>query len=167
MEKEQIVYIKTKELKLNPRNPRKNNDAVETVLKSIERYGFKNPLIVDENKIVWCGNTRLKAAKQLKLEECPCIIVRDLTPQQMEEYAILDNKTNEIAEWDFDLLKDILPELNLDDFNLEWQLPEDDIDWADIDNLDEKTYDEPKHKMLECPSCHHIDRDIHFKKVEE
>ena len=64
---EEIIYKKVKQLKLNPSNPRKNNEAVDTVAKSIEKYGFRNPLIVDKNNIVWCGNTRLKAAKKIKL----------------------------------------------------------------------------------------------------
>ena len=41
-----------------------------------------------------------------------------------------------------------------------------DIDWNDIAEISEETYQEPSHKMLECPKCHHIDRDIHFKKVD-
>lgn len=65
LNKEEIIYKKVSELKLNPNNPRKNDNAVDTVAKSIEKYGFKNPLIIDENNIVWCGNTRLKAAKKL------------------------------------------------------------------------------------------------------
>lgn len=165
--KEVIVYKRVDELKGNPKNPRKNDGAVDSVAKSIEKYGFKNPLIIDVDNIVWCGNTRLKAAKKLGLEEVPCIVVKDLTPKQMEEYALLDNKTNEIAEWDLDLLSEILPELDLDDFGIDWKLPSEDIDWEDVEDLNDKTYDEPQHKMLECPACHHIDRDIHFKKVDE
>lgn len=118
--KEVIIYKRVDELKGNPKNPRKNNGAVDTVAKSIDKYGFKNPLIIDEEGIVWCGNTRLKAAKKLGIDEVPCIVVKDLTPKQMEEYALLDNKTNEIAEWDLDLLSDILPELDLDDFGIDW-----------------------------------------------
>ena len=48
LNKEEIVYKKVSELKLNPKNPRKNDGAVDTVAKSIEKYGFKNPLIIDE-----------------------------------------------------------------------------------------------------------------------
>lgn len=118
--KEEIVYKKVSELKNNPRNPRKNDDAVGSVAKSIEKYGFRNPLIIDENNIVWCGNTRLKASKKLGLEEVPCIIVSDLTEQQMTELALLDNKTNEIAEWDFEMLGDILQDVDLGDFELDW-----------------------------------------------
>lgn len=55
MNKEQIVYKKLSELHLNEKNPRKNNNAVDAVAKSIEKYGFKNPLIVDSNgKFGWC-----------------------------------------------------------------------------------------------------------------
>lgn len=120
MEEEKIVYKKVSELKPNPNNPRKNDDAVGVVAKSIEKYGFRNPLIIDENNIVWCGNTRLKASKKLKLEKVPCIIVNDLTEQQMTELALLDNKTNEIAEWDDEMLKDILQDVDLSDFDLDW-----------------------------------------------
>jgi site-specific DNA-methyltransferase (adenine-specific) len=139
--KEVIVYKRVSELKGNPKNPRKNDGAVDTVAKSIEKYGFKNPLIIDESNVVWCGNTRLKAAKKLGLEEVPCIVVKDLTPKQMEEYALLDNKTNEIAEWDLDLLSEILPELDLEDFGIDWNIPElqEEIERKDLsDNIKEK-----------------------------
>ena len=117
---EQIAYVKVKDLKLNDRNPRKNDAAVDVVAKSIEKYGFKNPCIIDKDNVVWCGNTRLKAARRLGIEEVPCIVVEDLTEEQIREYALLDNKTNEIAEWDYDLLAEELQELDLADFELDW-----------------------------------------------
>lgn len=120
MNKEQIVYKKINELHLNEKNPRKNDDAVGTVAKSIEKYGFKNPLIVDSKGKIWCGNTRYKASKKLGLKEVPCIIADDLTEEQIREYALLDNKTNELADWDFDLLGEELAELDLSDFDLDW-----------------------------------------------
>lgn len=124
MDKEQIVYKKINELHLNERNPRKNDDAVDAVAKSIERYGFKNPLIVDSDGKIWCGNTRFKAARKLKLKEVPCIIADDLTEEQIREYALLDNKTNELADWDYELLGEELAELDLDEFELEWGINE-------------------------------------------
>ena len=42
----------------------------------------------------------------------------------------------------------------------------DDINWDDVEELTSETYDKPEHNMLGCPNCHHIDRDIHFKKVD-
>ena len=149
---EQIIYKKISELKNNPNNPRKNDNAVDTVAKSIKKYGFRNPLIVDDAGIVWCGNTRLKAAKKLKLKEVPCIIVSDLTEQQMTELALLDNKTNEIAEWDTDVLSDILKTVDLSEFDLNWNV---DLDIGDIEkepeeddfDIDENIPEHPKSKL--------------------
>lgn len=124
MKKHQIVYKRVDELELNSKNPRKNDNAVGTVAKSIEKYGFKNPLIIDPNNIVYCGNTRLKAARLLGIEEVPCIIADDLTKKQIREYALLDNKTNELADWDFELLEEELKELSLDEFGIDWNIPE-------------------------------------------
>ena len=149
---EQIIYKKISELKNNPNNPRKNDNAVDTVAKSIQKYGFRNPLIIDDAGIVWCGNTRLKAAKKLKLKEVPCIVVNDLTEQQMTELALLDNKTNEIAEWDTDMLSDILKSVDLSDFDLDWNV---DLDIGDIEkepeeddfDIDENIPEHPKSKL--------------------
>ena len=124
MNKEQIVYKKTSELKLNDKNPRKNDEAVDTVAKSIQEFGFKNPLIIDSDGTVWCGNTRLKAARKLGIEEVPCIVADDLTEEQIRKLALIDNKSSEIAEWDFELLKDELADLDMDEFDLDWGIDE-------------------------------------------
>lgn len=143
---EQIIYKKVSELKNNPNNPRKNDNAVDTVAKSIQKYGFRNPLIVDDAGVVWCGNTRLKAAKKLKLKEVPCIVVNDLTEQQMTELALLDNKTNEIAEWDTDMLADILKTVDLSEFDLDWNVDDvletpNEIDRKDISDTVQSQYE--------------------------
>ena len=124
MKEPQIIQIETNRMKLNPKNPRKNDAAVDTVAMSIQKYGFKNPLIADSNLVVYCGNTRLKAARKLKLPTVPVIIADDLTPEQIREYALIDNKSGEIAEWDDDLLWQELDELDLSDFDLDWGFPE-------------------------------------------
>lgn len=147
---EKIVYKKVSELKLNPRNPRKNDDAVDTVAESIKEFGFKNPLIIDTKGIVWCGNTRLKAAKKLKLEEVPCIVADDLTEEQIRKLALIDNKSSELAEWDFDLLKDELCDLDLSNFNVDWgleQLGLEEEKEVEEDNFEVKLPEEPKAKL--------------------
>lgn len=163
MNKEQIVYKKIDELKLNPKNPRKNDGAVDSVLKSIEKYGFKNPLIVDEKGIVWCGNTRLKAAKKLGLKEAPCIIVTDLTEKQMREYALLDNKTNEIADWDFDMLQEELEELDFSDFDFDWGIDKIEIEKEEYNS----EINEVEKKLCRCPVCGHINEEKAFKYYED
>lgn len=108
MDELKVIYIPTKELKLNGKNPRKNDKAVPAIMKSIEKYGFRTPIIIDDNNTVWCGNTRLKASIKLGIEKVPCLRASDLTEQQLKEYAILDNKTNEIADWDEEMLGETL-----------------------------------------------------------
>lgn len=120
-----IQYIATDKLKLNAKNPRKNDAAVDTVAKSIEKYGFKNPVIANSLLVVYCGNTRLKAARKLGLSSVPVIVADDLTEKEIRELAIIDNKSSEIAEWDMDMLADELPDLDLDEFNLDFDIDED------------------------------------------
>ena len=149
MKKEQIVYKKVSELKGNAKNPRKNDGAVDTVAKSIEKYGFRNPLIIDADNVVWCGNTRLKASKKLGLEEVPCIVVTDLDEQKMTELALLDNKTNEIAEWDTEMLAEILPEVDFAEFGeISWDIPEiEEVKEVVEDDFDCTPPEEPKAKL--------------------
>lgn len=150
MEKEKIVYKKVSELKLNPKNPRKNDDAVDTVAKSIQEFGFKNPLIIDGNGIVWCGNTRLKASRKLGLEEVPCIVADDLTEEQIRKLALIDNKSSEIAEWNFDLLKDELLDLDLSEFDLDWQIEDVEQEKEVVEDnfdVDEAMPEQPKAKL--------------------
>ena len=89
------------------RNPRRNGDAVEAVKASIERYGFNQPIVVDDEHVIVVGHTRYKALSEMGVTEVPCVIV-DLPADKAREYRIADNKTQEIASWDLDLL---LPEL--------------------------------------------------------
>ena len=93
------------------KNPRKNDKAVESVANSIKEFGFKVPIVIDKNSVVVCGHTRLKAAKKLELEEVPCVIADDLTDEQIKAFRLADNKSAEIAEWDFDILSEEIDEL--------------------------------------------------------
>lgn len=103
----------------NPRRMRKipdtEMDAVRVVADSIERYGFNQPIVVDENLVVIAGHTRLAAAKHLELPEVPVFRARGLTEEQVRQYRIADNKTAEWTGWDFEKL--------LADTNLEDEIP--------------------------------------------
>lgn len=149
MDREKIVYKKVSELHLNEKNPRKNDAAVDIVAKSIQEFGFKNPLIIDSNGKVWCGNTRLKASKKLGLEEVPCIVADDLTEEQIRKLALIDNKSTEIAEWDMDLLMGELSDLDMSDFDLDWGIennePEREVKEDNFD-IDTHIPEEPKSK---------------------
>jgi DNA modification methylase len=88
------------------RNPRKiGADAVSAVAGSIKEFGFKSPIIVDKDRVIINGHTRLKAAQQLGLKEVPIVVASDLTPEQVRAYRIADNRSAEFSKWDEDFLK--------------------------------------------------------------
>jgi hypothetical protein len=101
----QIVYKQVDDLIPYVNNARKNDQAVDAVASSIKNYGFKQPIVIDNQGEVVAGHTRLKAAKKLGLKEVPVIIADDLTPAQVKAYRIADNRVGELAEWDMELLQ--------------------------------------------------------------
>lgn len=109
-----IKYLQISKLKEYENNPRHNENAVEAVAESIKQFGFKVPVIIDSNYIIVAGHTRVKAAELLGLETVPCIIADDLTPEQVKAFRLADNKTAELAEWDFNALEKELAELDID-----------------------------------------------------
>ena len=116
-EKLKIVYRKVEDIKPYEKNPRMNDEAVKFVKNSIQEFGFRNPLIIDDGGVIVAGHTRFKAALELGLKEVPTLSAGDLTPEQIKAFRIADNKTAERASWDNNLLKEELSDL-LDDFNM-------------------------------------------------
>jgi len=106
------------ELKPYPNNPRINDDAVDTVAGSIKEFGFRQPIVVDTDGVIICGHTRFKAAQKLGLEKVPVHVATDLTADQIKAYRIADNKSSELADWNFDLLPIELGELQTAGFDL-------------------------------------------------
>lgn len=105
---DKIVMLPVSEVRPYDKNPRKNTNAVKFVKASIEQFGFKVPIIIDSNRVIVCGHTRLLAAKSLGMSEVPCIMADDLTDDQIRAFRLADNKVGEFAEWDMDLLGDEL-----------------------------------------------------------
>jgi len=114
-----IENLKISEIKPYEKNPRKNEKAVEIVMKSIKEFGFKVPIILDKNNVIIAGHTRLKAAIRLEMKEVPTIKVEDLTEEQAKAFRIMDNKSSEFSDWDLDLLKEELISLQEADFRLD------------------------------------------------
>ena len=100
----QIIEINTDELIPYANNPRINDEAVDMVAASIKEFGFKQPIVIDAEKVIVAGHTRLRAAKKLGLEKVPCIMADDLTEQQIKAYRLADNKVGELATWDLEKL---------------------------------------------------------------
>ena len=100
----EIVKRKLSEIIPYPNNPRKNDAAVAAVAESIKQCGYCAPIIVDEDGVILAGHTRLKALKKLGWKEAEVVIRDGLTEEQKKKYRLLDNKTGELAEWDFNAL---------------------------------------------------------------
>lgn len=105
MSKLKIEYIDINKLIPYINNPRDNKNAVDKVAASIKEFGFKNPIIVDDENVIIAGHTRLLASRKLGLDEVPVIKAEDLTDKQIKAFRIADNKTSEFAEWDMELLE--------------------------------------------------------------
>ena len=108
---DKIISLPIGEIRPYEKNPRKNAKAVKYVKASIEKFGFKQPIIVDSNRVIIAGHTRLEAAKSIGMAEVPCIVADDLTDAQVKALRLADNKVSEFAEWDLDLLGGELGEL--------------------------------------------------------
>lgn len=106
-------------------NPRINDEAVNAVKESIRQCGYCAPIVVDENLVILAGHTRHKALTQLGGHEtCEVCVVSGLTEEQKRKYRILDNKTNEIAKWDWALLNKELEGLDFEGFDFGFDIPE-------------------------------------------
>ena len=128
----EIRSVKIKEIKPYDRNAKKHDDTqINNVAESIRQFGFVQPIVIDSNGVIVIGHCRFEAAKRLKYDEVPCIMVDDLTPEQVDALRIVDNKTNE-SPWDIDLLTEELQDLDLSMFDFSWDLMEETAEATEI-----------------------------------
>lgn len=121
-----VVYKKLCEITPYDKNAKKHDKTqIANVAESIKQYGFVQPIVIDSDGVIVIGHCRALAAKKLGMKEVPCVCVDDLTPEQVNALRLVDNKSNE-SEWDFDLLADELPGLDLDAFDFDWCFQDDD-----------------------------------------
>nr|DAW70656.1 MAG TPA: ParB protein [Caudoviricetes sp.] len=148
----EIIYKKLSDIKPYSNNPRQNDEAVKYVAESIKEFGFKVPIIIDNNGTIVAGHTRYKAANKLKMEQIPCVVADDLTEEQIKAFRLADNKVGEFASWDIELLVSEIDEIldvNMADFGFSFAL--NDIDVA-ID-LDEPQDVKKNNNACRCPKC--------------
>lgn len=115
----QIVYKRIDDLREYVNNPRNNENAVAAVAASIDKFGWKQPIVIDAAGVIVCGHTRYKAAQRLGQQVVPCVIADDLTEDEIRAYRLADNKTAELAGWDFDKLDAELEELAATGFDMD------------------------------------------------
>ncbi len=140
----QLIEKSISEIIPYEKNPRKNEQSVEKVAKSIEEFGFKVPVVIDKNNVIVCGHTRYKAANKLHLKTIPCVIADDLSDQQIKAYRLADNKVGEDSEWNLEILaeeiSDIL-DIDMTDFGFDAVLDDEDAEPDYYGAERERTFD--------------------------
>lgn len=106
-------------------NPRQNDQAVPAVMESIRQCTYINNIVVDEANVILAGHTRYKALQRLGYTEVEVCRVSGLSDEQKRKYRLLDNKTGELAEWDFNLLASEMEGLDFEGFDFNFDLPGD------------------------------------------
>ena len=142
---------------------------IENIANSIKRFGWQQDAVLTKDNVLIIGHGRRLAAIKLGCEMPYHVVDKnadELTEEDIRELRIADNQTNAETGFDFDILGEDIEGLDFEGFDFEFDLGQT-IDWQDVEDLNETTYEEPEHEMLECPACHHVDRKIHFKKVDK
>lgn len=154
MKERKVQYCSPEELIPYEKNPRDNRLAIDDVVRSIEEYGFTNPILVNEEKVILAGHTRREAAILAGMERVPYIVVDGLTEAQQRAYRLADNKLSELALWDEDLLKEELEDLLDADYDLSLT-GFSDVDLTDLlkdeEDLEDIEPEEPKEKKTTLP----------------
>lgn len=90
-----------------------SGQAIGKVAKSITEFGWRQPIVVDTDGVIIAGHTRWLAAKHLRLEQAPVHVAKDLTPEQVKAYRLMDNRTHQESDWDMKLLGPELLDLKI------------------------------------------------------
>ena len=113
-----IEMIDIDKIKPYEKNPRKNQNG-EKIAKSLEKYGWRQPIVVDKDYVVIVGHTRLMGAEYLKMKQVPVHVASDMKDEAVKAYRIADNRLSEDSTWDYELLKFEMDLLNGIGFNLD------------------------------------------------
>lgn len=115
-QKLEITYLDPRELKAYGRNARTHEpEQVAQIVKSIERLGFANPVLVDEKNEIIAGHGRTLAALELGLESVPVVVLRGLTATEKKALRLADNQIALTSGWDVDLLSSEIAAIHAED----------------------------------------------------
>ena len=139
----EVAEIEVWKLKPWEDNPRLNEEAVDAVERSIRSFGFNVPILCNKDFTIIAGHTRWKAARRIGMKTVP-VIVLQMTGAQQRAFAVADNKTAEIADWDWPKIQEVLEKLRSEDVDLSslgyscaeleaLLTPEEDFNWDAFD----------------------------------
>src|SRR6476661_4880958 len=109
-----IVYQALADLKPRAANPRTHSKKqVAQIANAIRRFGFTNPVLVDDANGIIAGHGRVEAAKAIGLDQVPTVRLSAMSEAEIRAYVIADNRLAENAGWDRELLGLELPEIDI------------------------------------------------------
>lgn len=116
----EIVKKKINEIKGYKHNAKLHPEwQIEQIKKSIETFGFNDPIAIDENNVIIEGHGRLLALKKMEYDEVECIVLSHMTDQEKKAYILAHNKINMNTGFDDEILKNELnsiKDINLSEF---------------------------------------------------
>lgn len=164
-----IVEVPLKDVQPYWRNPRKNDWTIPALKKSIERYGFNVPLVIDEKNVIVTGHARFRALQQLGWTSIPCVRT-NMSQKELREFRVMDNRVQELTRYDEETLQKELTRIfdgtDLADFfagSLDRVLDMDELTGnavdIDFENMELPDLEEPKSETEDrsavCPFCEH------------
>lgn len=159
-----VEYIKTDQLEPYPGNAKLHPaEQIEQIKKSIEEFGFNDPVAIWKNNEIIEGHGRVIAAKELGIDKVPVIRLDDLTDEERRAYMLVHNQLTMNTGFDYDLLTlelEDLEELNMEEYGFElepWEPPADEHD-EDYDFEDE-TEASLRHNVFENQTVAQFDSD--------
>lgn len=162
MSKLEIEYINIDDIKTYPNNAKLHPaEQIEQIKKSIQEFGFNDPIAIDENNVIIEGHGRYIACKELDIKEIPVIRLEGLDEEHKRAYMLVHNKLTMNTDFDIELLNEELEEISFDmsEFGFEFDEEENNITdnkEINIDEYDDNNFD------VECPKC-----GFHFNLKEE
>ncbi len=116
----QVIYLPISELHGYERNSRTHSaKQISQICDSIQRFGFTNPILIDESKHIIAGHGRLEAAKKMEIEQVPTLTIDGLTELERKALVIADNRIALNAGWDDEMLALELNDLSASGFDMD------------------------------------------------
>lgn len=136
-----IDYVNIDEIKPYENNAKLHPaEQIEQIKKSIQEFGFNDPIAIDENNVIIEGHGRYIACKELGINEVPIIRLNELDEEHKRAYMLVHNKLTMNTDFDIELLIEELDNI----FNIDMSKFDFEIDDINMDELDSKEEEKKK-----------------------
>lgn len=114
-----LLYANIQDVKEYARNPRQHSEQqIKQIATSIQHFGWKAPILIDNTMTIISGHGRYKAAMLLGMEKIPVVQTGELSQEDRAAYVIADNRLAEKSSWSVDLLQMELDDLQAAEFDM-------------------------------------------------